>query len=193
MARHGHRPAGIDGQTLGPHDHAGEHPHPAIAGEHLADTALRPDPDAQAARALDGAAGRPRPDQLKVSVGYQAGHRAEAGISYAGPGCVERARLAGDVVNGRLGALGKELRIDVVGSLSEGARGDVAQCWLRVAGMTRSLDEAQSICHEVESLYTNGPAGGGGVRTQVTEVIGIVSTLVDRDAVNPTTTLLEVS
>lgn len=140
-----------------------------------------------------GAKGRARPDQLKVSVGYQAGHRAEAGISYAGPGCVERARLAGEVVRERLSFLGVELRIDVVGSLSDGARGDVAQCRLRVAGMTRSLDQAQTICQEVESLYTNGPAGGGGVRAQVSEVIGIVSTLVDRDAVNPETTLLEVS
>ena len=140
-----------------------------------------------------GAVGRTRPDQLKVSVGYQAGHRAEAGISYAGPGCVDRARLAGDVVRERLGTLGKELRIDVVGSLSEGAQGEVAHCWLRVAGLVRSRDQAEMICHEVESLYTNGPAGGGGVRTHVIEVIGIVSTLVDRDALNPTATLLEVS
>ena len=139
-----------------------------------------------------GAAGRTHPEQLKVSVGYQAGHRAEAGISYAGPGCVERARLAGDVVRERLATLGKELRIDVVGSLTDGAEGEVAQCWLRVAGLTRSLDEAETICHEVESLYTNGPAGGGGVRTQVIEVIGIVSTLVDRGVVSPETTLLEV-
>ena len=128
-----------------------------------------------------------------MSVGYQAGHRAEAGISYAGPGCVDRARLAGDVVRERLGTLGKELRIDVVGSLSEGDQGEVAQCWLRVAGLVRSLDEAEMICQEVESLYTNGPAGGGGVRTHVIEVIGIVSTLVDRDAVSPTATLLEAS
>ena len=139
-----------------------------------------------------GAAGRTRPDQLKVSVGYQAGHRAEAGISYAGPGCLERARLAGDVVRERLGTQGKDLRIDVVGSLTDGAEGEVAQCWLRVAGLMRSLDEAEMICHEVESLYTNGPAGGGGVRTQVIEVLGIISTLVNRDAVIPTTTHLEV-
>ena len=142
---------------------------------------------------VTGAAGSSRPDQLKVSVGYQAGHRAEAGISYAGPGCVERAQLAGDVVRQRLATLGKELRIDVVGSLSDGAPGEVAQCWLRVAGLTQSLVEAETICHEVESLYTNGPAGGGGVRTHITEVIGIVSTLVDRDAVTPTTTVLEAS
>jgi hypothetical protein len=36
---------------------------------------------------------------------------------------------------------------------------------------------------EVEALYTNGPAGGGGARKYVTEQIGIVSTLIDRERV----------
>ena len=89
-----------------------------------------------------GAAGRTRPDQLKVSVGYQAGHRAEAGISYAGPGASSAPGWPATSFANALATLGKELRIDVVGSLSDGAPGEVAQCWLRVAGLTRSLDEA---------------------------------------------------
>lgn len=142
---------------------------------------------------VQGAIGRVRPDQLKVSVGYRAGHRAEAEISYAGPGCVERARLAGSVVRSRLGSAGKPLRIDVIGSLTELDGSDVLECRLRVAGLTQSLDHAQHICHEVDSLYLNGPAGGGGVRSTVTEVIGIVSTLVDRGAVSPHFTIMEAS
>ncbi len=51
---------------------------------------------------------------------------------------------------------------------------------LRVAGRARSRDEAAIIGDEVEALYTNGPAGGGGARKYVNEQIGIVSTLVDR-------------
>ena len=35
----------------------------------------------------------------------------------------------------------------------------------------------------MEALYTNGPAGGGGARKYINEVIGIVSALVPRDAV----------
>jgi hypothetical protein len=37
------------------------------------------------------------------------------------------------------------------------------------------------IGEEVEALYTNGPAAGGGVRKNVNEVIGIVSILIDRN------------
>jgi hypothetical protein len=47
--------------------------------------------------------------------------------------------------------------------------------------------------HEVESLYTNGPAGGGGVRVFTGEVIGVVSTFVPRSAVAPAVTILEAS
>jgi hypothetical protein len=136
--------------------------------------------------AVCGAAGRPRPDRLKVSVGYRAGHRAEASITYAGPGCVERARLAGDVVLARTKL--PDLRVDVFGSVGDEAH---AQALLRVAGMSPTDDEAREVAAEVESLYTNGPAGGGGVRTAVTEVVGIASALVDRDQVVPTTTILE--
>jgi len=41
----------------------------------------------------------------------------------------------------------------------------------------------------VEELYTNGPAGGGGARKYVSEQIGIVSTLIDRDRVRPEVTV----
>ena len=44
---------------------------------------------------------------------------------------------------------------------------------------------------EVEALYTNGPAGGGGARKHVSEQIGIVSVLLDRARVAPRVTLRE--
>jgi hypothetical protein len=44
---------------------------------------------------------------------------------------------------------------------------------------------------EVEALYTNGPAGGGGTRKYVQEQIGIVSTLVERERVPTRVTLRE--
>ena len=44
---------------------------------------------------------------------------------------------------------------------------------------------------EVEALYTNGPAGGGGTRKYVQEQIGIVSTLLDRAQVPTQVTLRE--
>ena len=43
---------------------------------------------------ISGGTGRPRPDTLKVSVGYRDGFVGEGQISYAGPGAVTRARTA---------------------------------------------------------------------------------------------------
>ncbi|WP_245592576.1 acyclic terpene utilization AtuA family protein [Actinomadura rifamycini] len=133
-----------------------------------------------------GAAGRPRPDTLKVSVGYHAGHRAEAEISYAGPNARRRAELAGEIVAERLGRAGVRPRTGVIGTPD-------GECRLRVAAITPTPERADDVCHEVEALYTNGPAGGGGVRTRTDEVIGIVSTLLPREAVTPATHVLEVS
>ena len=44
---------------------------------------------------------------------------------------------------------------------------------------------------EVEALYTNGPAGGGGTRKHVYEQIGIVSTLIERERVPTAVTIKE--
>lgn len=45
--------------------------------------------------------------------------------------------------------------------------------------------QANTLANEVEALYTNGPAGGGGVVTSVKQTIGVVSTLIPRDAISP--------
>jgi hypothetical protein len=42
---------------------------------------------------------------------------------------------------------------------------------------------AELVGGEVEALFTNGPAAGGGVRRTTREVIGVVSTLIPRDRV----------
>ena len=44
---------------------------------------------------------------------------------------------------------------------------------------------------EVEALYTNGPAGGGGARKSVKEVIAIASIFVPEDDIKIETALWE--
>jgi len=56
---------------------------------------------------------------------------------------------------------------------------------LRAAARAGSFGEASLIRREVEALYTNGPAGGGGVTGSTTESIVILSTFVPRDLVAP--------
>ena len=54
---------------------------------------------------------------------------------------------------------------------------------LRVVGRTESLAEAVRVGNEVETLYTNGPAGGGGVWKSARQVVAVVSTLIPQDRV----------
>jgi hypothetical protein len=146
--------------------------------------------------AVRGARGRARPEKLKVSVGYLAGYVGEGEIGYGGTNALPRARLAGEIIRERLAGRFAELRIDLIGSTSLHGRAFDAderpyEVRLRVAGRARSRDEAALIGDEVEALYTNGPAGGGGARKYVNEQIGIVSTLVDRARVTSTVTIRE--
>ncbi len=143
-----------------------------------------------------GARGRARPEHLKVSVGYLAGYVGEGEIGYAGTNAEARARLAGEIIGERLSGRFPELRIDLIGCTSMHGRAFDAgarsyEVRLRVAGRARSRDQAAIIGDEVEALYTNGPAGGGGARKYVNEQIGIVSTLVDRARVASAVTVRE--
>jgi len=146
---------------------------------------------------VTGARGKPRPATLKVSIGYHAGYMGEGEISYAGENCVARAQLAGEIVAERLRGQFQELRIDILGLSSLHTRamsgGDYRpyEVRLRVAGRSADRDMAARIGEEIEALWTNGPAGGGGARKETREQIGIVSCLIARETVRPQVTVFE--
>ena len=144
-------------------------------------------------RASDGQ-GATRPDTLKVSVGYEAGFIGEGEIAYAGSNAPGRAKLAGAIIQERLQDQFADLRIDYIGSTSVhrtnfGQYPDPYEIRLRVAGKATTAQQAALVGEEVEALYTNGPAGGGGARKYVHELVGIVSTLIDRNQLTPQVTL----
>lgn len=141
---------------------------------------------------LSGASGRPAPDQLKVSVGYLDGYVGEGQIAYAGVQAAERGRLALDIVRERLALTGvavEELRSELIGvdAVFQGVNTDASmtthEIRARLAGRCATLEAAQAIGAEVEALYTNGPAGGGGVTRSAGAVVAIASTLLPRDRI----------
>lgn len=152
-----------------------------------------------------GAKGRKKPNTLKVSIGYRDSYIGEGEISYGGSGAYERAKLAGEIIKKRLDIIGckyDELRIDYIGvnslykdNISDNMFSDKTlskEVRLRVAGRTSSKEEAQKIAREVEALYTNGPAAGGGAINAVKEVIAIASIFVPREDINIDVTYEEV-
>ncbi|WP_175035714.1 acyclic terpene utilization AtuA family protein [Burkholderia lata] len=149
---------------------------------------------------VSGGRGTARPDTLKVSVAYVDGWIGEGQISYGGPGALERARLALEIVRERLaltGVAATELRFDLIGvdalygDATPAVRGEPAEVRVRVAGRAASAAEAARIGNEVETLYTNGPAGGGGAFKSTREVIAVQSVLLPRAAVTPSFSFVE--
>jgi hypothetical protein len=107
---------------------------------------------------------------------------------------VARGRLALAIVAERLKLTSlpcREVRYDLIGvdsilgpALS--ARGhEPAEVRVRVAGRTDSLADAVRLGNEVEALYLNGPAGGGGAVKSARELVGIRSLLLPEGLVTP--------
>ena len=143
---------------------------------------------------ISGGRGSERPATLKVSVGYVDSFIGEGQISYAGPGALARGRLALDIVRERLkltGVEANELRFDLIGVDSlHGAQvsahaNEPYEVRVRVTGRTDNLREAIRIGNEVETLYTNGPAGGGGAFKSARDVVAVASVLLPRELATP--------
>lgn len=141
-----------------------------------------------------------RPETLKVSIGYQDCYIGEGEISYGGSNCVARARLAASIMEKRVALTGiklEEYRTDFIGcnslfrdKISEGIAGfgDMrayapVEVRLRVSGRSHDRQQAELLANEVEALYTNGPAGGGGVVKRVEQVVSVCSIFIPREAV----------
>ena len=147
-----------------------------------------------------GGRGKPKTGLLKTSVGYHDCYVGEGQISYAGPGAVARGRLALDIVRERLALTGvpvSELRCDLIGVNAlhgdgHAQAGEPYEVRIRVAGRTATMADALRIGNEVETLYTNGPAGGGGAWKSAREVIAVASCLVAEDAAEPCVEMLVV-
>jgi len=144
---------------------------------------------------LTGARGRQRPDTLKVLVGVDSGVLAEIEISYAGINCEARARLAADIIRKRTARdpmIGNQpIQYDLIGvnSLWPGETvqpvSSVRDVRLRVAARVPHQAAADRLITEVESLYVNGPAGGGGVRIASRPTIRTYTAFVPREKVAP--------
>ncbi|KXF75828.1 ABC transporter substrate-binding protein [Paramesorhizobium deserti] len=148
---------------------------------------------------ISGAKGAPASGKFKVSVGYRDGWVGEGQISYAGANCVARGHLAVELLRERLADAGDgilEDRADLIGCNSVASRRvsgvcEPAEIRLRYATRCRDSETAQRVAEEVESLYLNGPAGGGGVTRSVREIIAIASTLIPAAEVPTMVELME--
>lgn len=120
---------------------------------------------------VTGAGGAARPEKLKVTVAFDGGWLAEGEVSYAGPGALDRAKLAAEIAEKRLRHVhhvAGDLRADLIGvsSLHAHTAGPAVteDVRVRIAGRFAEAEDGRKLLWEMESLLCAGPAGGGGFR-----------------------------
>lgn len=148
-----------------------------------------------------GARGSARPDKLKVLVGIDMGWKVVAEISYAAAGCLSRAQLAQKIVAHKLAAMGGDIlesRQDLHGfntlvgdTFRDRRNQDPVEVRMRVAARCRTRKAAERLSLEVERLYLEGPAGGGGVVRRVEPALGVFPIYIDAGFVTPSISYME--
>jgi len=141
---------------------------------------------------ITGATSYGKSETLKVSIGYKDCYTGEGEITYGGESSYGRAKLAGEIVVERLKIANveiEELKVDLIGvnslfmdKISKNINGNCIhnEVCLRICGRTKTKSEAIKIGNEVETLYTNGPFGGGGATKVAKEIISVCSIFIPR-------------
>ena len=155
---------------------------------------------------VDNIEGKPRPEKLKLSIGYFAGYRVSTLLSFAWPDAYEKAQYAAEIIMKKMkrkGLKADEIKIDYIGlnalhlnvaNMDSDYVKDLNEVVLRISLRTQDKSEAEKIVPEIAPLQLNGPPGASffGGRAKVQEVIGLWPTLVPRDAVKLTSHILTI-
>jgi hypothetical protein len=143
---------------------------------------------------VSGATGKARTNTFKCSIGYKDCFIGDGEISYGGPGCLARAKLALEILKERLELVAPgqfdEMKFDLIGCNSiywnpDYQYNEPSEVRVRVAGRAKTKEIADLVPNEVEALYTNGPAGGCGAVKRTREIVSVASILIDRNDVHP--------
>ena len=155
---------------------------------------------------VSGVRGKPRPDTLKLSIGYHAGYKVVGMLSFAWPDAYEKAQYAAEILMKKMrrkGLRAEDVHVSYIGlnslhlgvaDMSPAQIEGLNEVVLRIAVRTREKAEAAKPIPEIAPLQLNGPPGASffGGRPHVQEVIGLWPTLIPRDALQLTTHILEV-
>ncbi|MBR3228542.1 MAG: DUF1446 domain-containing protein, partial [Erysipelotrichaceae bacterium] len=156
--------------------------------------------------AVGGIKGKPRPDTLKLSIGYLSGYRVATMLSFAWPDAYEKAQYAAEILKKKMERKGmkyRDIRVDYIGlnalhldvaEYDEDYLKKLNEVVLRISVLTDTKEEAAKLVPEIAPLQLNGPPGASffGGRAKIQEVIGLWPTLIPRDSVKLESHILEI-
>ncbi len=155
---------------------------------------------------VGGIKGKPRPDTLKLCVGYHKGWRVVSMLSFAWPDAYEKAQYCADIIMkkmARKGMRAEDVHISFIGlnslhlgvaDMSEDAVKNLNECVMRIAVFSEDKSQVTKIIPEISPLQLNGPPGASffGGRAKPQEVIALWPTTVPRDVLKIEPHILEV-
>jgi Acyclic terpene utilisation family protein AtuA len=153
---------------------------------------------------VSGATGRPRPETLKVNMGYRAGFIGEAQFSYTWPDAYAKAQRGLRFLRNRLERAGFKYEDEIVEYVGHNSMwqdrvpepddDDLTEIVVRYAARCPDAAEARKVFAECVPLYNNGPAGvaGVGTRPPLKELFGLWPCLLPREYISQSVELVEV-
>ncbi|XP_027334282.1 uncharacterized protein LOC113848989 isoform X2 [Abrus precatorius] len=136
------------------------------------------------------------PDKLLQLVPQDCGWKGWGEISYGGYECIKRAKAAEYLVRSWMEEIFPGLNHHILSYIigfdslkatssngNESAHKNIEDIRLRMDGLFEQKEHASQFTREFTALYTNGPAGGGGVSTGYQKQILLEKHLVKRDNV----------
>jgi len=151
---------------------------------------------------LSNMGGKPRPEKLKVQIGYQDGWIGEGQIFFSWPNAYEKAKQAEEIIRERFKTVkleAEEIQFDYVGvnmlhgTVAPEPSSDLNEVGLRVVARTKTREEALKIGREATHIWTLGGVGTAyGTPYRPRPVISLWPTLIPREEVKTTFTIKEV-
>ncbi|ATY84834.1 DUF1446 domain-containing protein [Kyrpidia spormannii] len=157
-------------------------------------TTARLETDGEDRVRVAGATGRPRPETLKVVMGYRDGYMGQAILGYSWPDALRKARKAEEIIRKQIERRGltyDEVRADYLGYNSlhgptvPEPKEELNEVYLRMAVRAKTLRDAAQFGRLFPPLGLDGPpsvAGLGGMMPP-RELLGMWSCLVPRNLV----------
>lgn len=151
---------------------------------------------------VTGMRGKPRPEKLKVCIGYEDGWIGEGMLLFPWPEAYERAQKAEEIIRARFELMGlkaEEVQVDYIGVntlhgvTAPQPKYNLNEVGLRIAVKTRTQEDADIVRREATHLWTMGPVGTAfGVPFKPRKVIALWPTLVPREEIPTKVDILEV-
>ncbi|MEK3937331.1 acyclic terpene utilization AtuA family protein [Sporosarcina sp. FSL W7-1349] len=143
---------------------------------------------------VSGVKGKPRPDELKIVMGYEDGYMGQAIVGFSWPDALKKARKSDEIIRKQIERAGLEyeeiqtsyLGYDSLhGPLAKEPDKELNEVYLRMAVRAKTRQDAARLARLFPPLFLNGPPSAGAFHGNIPprQLLGMWSALIPREVV----------